>query len=84
MVVCNFTPATRQLYRIGVPYRGTWKEVFNSDDSKYGGSGVVNAGLLYTTPVKYHGKDNSVAITLPPLGMTILKLNEEMAEFDLD
>jgi 1,4-alpha-glucan branching enzyme len=45
---------------------------------------VLNSGLLYTTPVKYHGKDNSVAITLPPLGMTILKLNEEMAEFDLD
>jgi 1,4-alpha-glucan branching enzyme len=84
MVVCNFTPTTRQMYRIGVPFRGTWKEVFNSDDSKYGGSGVLNAGLLYTTPVKYHGKDNSVAITLPPLGMTILKLNEEMAEFDLD
>jgi 1,4-alpha-glucan branching enzyme len=84
LVICNFTPATRQLYRVGVPFRGTWKEVFNSDDVKYGGSGVLNAGLLYTTPVKYHHKDNSVAITLPPLGMTILKLNEEMAEFDLE
>jgi 1,4-alpha-glucan branching enzyme len=84
MVICNFTPATRSLYRIGVPYRGTWKEVFNSDDVKYGGSGVLNSGLLYTTPVKYHSKDNSVAISLPPLGITVLKLNEEMAEFELE
>ena len=84
VVVCNFTPTPRTLYRIGVPYRGTWKEVFNSDESKYGGSGVQNLGLLYTTPVKYHSKDNSVTLTLPPLGISVLKLNEELAEFDLE
>jgi len=84
MVVCNFTPETRQLYRIGVPYRGTWTEIFNSDNVKYWGSGVLNPGLLYTTPVKYHNRDYSVSITLPPLGISILKLKEEMAEFDIE
>lgn len=84
MVVCNFTPETRQLYRIGVPFRGTYHEVFNSDDLKYGGSGVLNQGLLYTTPVKYHGKDYSVPITLPPLAISVIKLVEEKAEFDLE
>lgn len=84
MVICNFTPETRSLYRIGVPFRGTWTELFNSDDLKYGGSGVLNSGLLYTTPVKYHNKDYSVSITLPPLGISILKLKEEKAVFDIE
>lgn len=84
VVICNFTPETRQLYRVGVPFRGTWTEIFNSDNIKYGGSGVQNPGLQYTTPVKYHNKDYSVSITLPPLGISVLKLKEEMAEFDIE
>lgn len=81
LVICNFTPAVREHYRIGVPTRGTWKEVFNSDDRKYGGSGVTLSGLLATSPVKYHGRDYSFTITLPPLGCLVLKLNEEDTQF---
>ena len=84
IVVCNFTPEARAHYRIGVPFRGTWTEIFNSDNSAYAGSGVINQGLLYTSPVKYHGKDYSVSLTLPPLGISILKLHEEMAEFEIE
>jgi len=84
VVVCNFTPELRTQYRIGVPVRGTWKEVFNSDNLKYGGSGQLNLSLLHTPPVKYHGKDYSLAVTLPPLGISIFKLNEEQTEFELE
>jgi 1,4-alpha-glucan branching enzyme len=84
LVACNFTPETRHQYRIGVPIRGTWTEVLNSDKSIYGGSAVMNQGILYTSPVKYHGKDYSVCITLPPLGITVLKLQEEKAEFEIE
>jgi 1,4-alpha-glucan branching enzyme len=84
VVVCNFTPESRALYRIGIPFRGIWSEIFNSDDLKYGGSGVLNAGPLNTAPVKYHNKDYSVTITLPPLGISILKLKEEIAEFNIE
>lgn len=84
IVVCNFTPEPRQLYRIGVPFRGTYQEVFNSDQLKYGGSGVLNQGLLYTTPVKYHNRDYSIPLTLPPLAVSVVKLVEEKAEFDLE
>ncbi|MEJ0029754.1 MAG: 1,4-alpha-glucan branching protein GlgB [Bacteroidota bacterium] len=83
VVACNFTPAVRHDYRVGVPIKGTWKEIFNSDNTKYNGSGVLNQGLMVTKPVKYHGKDYSFAITLPPLGITVLKLNEEEAGFTL-
>jgi 1,4-alpha-glucan branching enzyme len=84
IVVCNFTPAVRYHYRIGVPYRGEWKEIFNSDDQQYGGSGVRNTGLLTTSPVKYHGRDYSISLTLPPLGATVLKLEREVNEFELE
>jgi 1,4-alpha-glucan branching enzyme len=84
IVVCNFTPELRYHYRIGVPYRGLWKEVFNTDDSKYNGSGNLNSGLMTTSPVKYHGGDYSISLTLPPLGITVLKLEKEISEFELE
>lgn len=83
VVACNFTPAVRHDYRIGVPTKGTWKEIFNTDNLRYSGSGVLNQGLMVTKPVKYHGKDYSVAVTLPPLAVVVLKLNEEEAGFEL-
>ncbi|MBL7858223.1 MAG: 1,4-alpha-glucan branching protein GlgB [Cyclobacteriaceae bacterium] len=84
IVVCNFTPETRGHYRVGVPYRGQWKEVFNSDDLKYNGSGAMNHGLLTTSPVKYHGRDYSLSLTLPPLAISVLKLEKEVTEFELE
>jgi 1,4-alpha-glucan branching enzyme len=83
VIICSFTPEVRHAYRVGVPVRGTWTQIFNSDDTNYGGSGVENSGLLTTAPVKYHGKDYSVSMTLPPLSVTVLKLKEEMAEFEI-
>lgn len=84
IVVCNFTPEARQHYRVGVPFRGKWREVFNSDNLKYGGSGVLNLGDVVTSPIKYHHQDYSISITLPPLGITVLKLYKEDNEFELE
>lgn len=83
IVVCNFTPESRQHYRVGVPYRGTWIEVFNSDHTKYAGSGLLNVGSLMTSPVKYHGRDYSISLTLPPLAVSVWKLEKEVNEFEL-
>ncbi|CAN5325423.1 1,4-alpha-glucan branching protein GlgB [soil metagenome] len=83
VVVCNFTPAPRYSYRVGVPTRGTWKEIFNSDDLRYAGSGLLNQALMNTSPVKYHNKDYSVTLTLPPLAISVIKLNEEVKEFEI-
>ena len=83
IVICNFTPEVRNHYRIGVPYRGQWKEVFNSDDSEYAGSGLLNQGLLNTSPVKIHGRDYSISLNLPPLAVSVLKLEKEVNEFEL-
>jgi 1,4-alpha-glucan branching enzyme len=84
IVIFNFTPETRHQYRVGVPFRGKWREVFNTDSQKYGGSGVLNPGDLSTAPIKYHHQDYSIQVTLPPLGMTVIKLHKEDNEFELE
>ena len=72
-VVINFTPVVRENYRIGVPKKGNMKEVFNTDDVQYHGSGVMNNGKLETLPIPTHGRERSVVLTLPPLGAVFLK-----------
>ncbi len=77
LVVCNFTPVARQNYQIGVPLKGTWKEIFNSDASEYNGSGVLNPPAIKTTKKHIHGREQSLKITLPPLGVVYFKYNKE-------
>jgi 1,4-alpha-glucan branching enzyme len=72
-VVCNFTPLVRRNYRLGVPHPGFWRELLNSDAPAYGGSGTGNFGGVTSTPVPYHGRMHSVNLTLPPLGILILR-----------
>jgi 1,4-alpha-glucan branching enzyme len=73
IVVCNFTPVVRHDYRIGVPEAAAYEEAFNTDDTRYGGSGVGNDGRIKTERVQAHGKEQSLALTLPPLATVILK-----------
>lgn len=69
VVVCNFTPITRTGFRIGVPSGGQWKEVMNTDAVKYNGSGVSNESVLTAEAIPWHGREYSLSVTFPPLGM---------------
>ncbi len=71
IVVVNFTPIPRYNYRIGVNTEGEWMEILNSDAKYYGGSGIGNFGAVESVPVPYHGEEQSVNITLPPLGIVM-------------
>ena len=68
VVVCNFTPVQREEYRIGVPRRGRYQEVFTTDAAEFGGSGVSN-GTLRSENIPMHGQEQSIALTLPPLSV---------------
>ena len=74
IVVCNFTPVVRHDYRFGVPQPGTYVEVLNSDDSRFGGSGVVNEGEFTAEDIPMHGMDQSLSLTLPPLAAIYIEL----------
>jgi 1,4-alpha-glucan branching enzyme len=73
LVACNFTPVVRKDYRIGVPESKSWKEIFNSDDTKYWGSGVLNTKALNTEKEAWNGRAQSIKATLPPLGVAVFK-----------
>ena len=73
IVVCNFTQVVRQNYRIGVPKKGKLTEIFNSDSSIYGGSGVKNPNKLTVEALPYDGRDYSIELLLPPLSVTVYK-----------
>lgn len=66
--VCNFTPVPHNEYVINMPHKGKYVEVLNSDNVKYGGSGIYNGGKLETDA------NSNLAIQVPPLGITVLKL----------
>jgi 1,4-alpha-glucan branching enzyme len=73
LVVGNFTPVVRPGYLVGVPVAGFWREILNSDAETYGGSGVGNLGGVETLPFGTHGREYALGLTLPPLGVVILK-----------
>ena len=72
IVVGHFGGATRS-YRVGVPRRGWWKEVINSNSEYYGGSGLGNDGGRSSTEVPHDGYTQSIELTLPPLTTMIFK-----------
>ena len=73
LVVCNFNPVLRKEYQMGVPNPGSYKEILNSDDKKYGGSGVTN-GTVKAKKGPMHGFDQHISLTLPPLSTLYLSV----------
>ncbi|MDF2612712.1 MAG: glgB [Clostridia bacterium] len=79
VVIINFTPVVWHTYRIGVPERAVYKEVLNSDDIYYNGTGVVNS-TVHAADIPWHGKPYSIEINIPPLGMSVFKIEKLLKE----
>ena len=75
--ILNFTPVPRENYRVGVPFGGNWTEILNSDAPDYGGTGWGNLGGAQAQDRPAHGRDFSLILTLPPLGVTLFKWSGE-------
>ncbi|MFD0032700.1 1,4-alpha-glucan branching enzyme [Streptomyces sp. NPDC055059] len=74
LAVCNFSPAVREDYRLGVPDSVPgWSEVLNTDAARYGGSDIVNSGVLKPNPEPSHGRPVSLRLTVPPLATVWLR-----------
>jgi 1,4-alpha-glucan branching enzyme len=74
VVALNFTPVPREGYRIGMPKAGAYREIFNSDATEFGGSGMGNGSEpLQTEPVEWMNRPCSLVLTLPPLAGIVLK-----------
>lgn len=72
IAVCNFVPVERNDYKIGVPKKGRYKLVFNSDSTEFGGYGITEKSFK-TKAYPMHGFDDSISLTLAPLSVIYLK-----------
>jgi 1,4-alpha-glucan branching enzyme len=80
VAICNFTPQPHSHYRIGVPEKGFYTEIFNSDASKYGGSNMGNYGGKWTDDWSFHNHSYSLDLCLPPLGVLIFKIDRKITQ----
>ena len=80
VAVCNFTPQPHSHYRVGVPEKGFYTELFNSDASKYGGSNMGNFGGKWTDDWSFHNMPYSLDLCLPPLGVLMFKIDRKRTQ----
>jgi 1,4-alpha-glucan branching enzyme len=73
IIVCNFTKVSYQDYLVGVPYHGEYLEIFNSDEKKYGGSGIVNKKKILASNEPFHSRPFSLNVNVPPFGFFIIR-----------
>ena len=73
IAVINFSPVAVEGYRFGVPPKARYEEVFNTDDARWGGSGVTNPESIETEFIPAHQQAQSIAVRVPPLGAVILQ-----------
>jgi 1,4-alpha-glucan branching enzyme len=76
-VLCNFSGETRSKYKVGVPYKGDYEEIFNSQSSFYNGSNVGNTGNITAKKEMIHGREYSLELTLPALSVIYLKIKKQ-------
>lgn len=73
IAVCNFRPIQHHKYFIGVSKNAVYAEVFSSDSAEFGGSGVTNGSEIRPVPMKIHGCNQGLSLTLPPMSVIYLK-----------
>ena len=77
LFVFNFTPIERPDYRIGVPVKGVYKLLLNSDDKIYGGSGKQQPKEIIAENVKWDHRDYSIPFSLPPYGAAVFLFQQQ-------
>ena len=71
LIVCNFAPVVHEQFKLGVPFHGKYKEIFNSDEERFGGWGVGNPRAKTSKKDECDERAESITIQLAPLGIQI-------------
>ncbi len=73
LIVCNFSPLAYAKHKIGVPYNGKFKEIFNSDSTVFGGEGNINPRVKTSKKSPCDDRENSIEVLVPPMGISVFK-----------
>ena len=81
IVVCNFSPITRENYKIGVPYSGIYTQIFSTDDEKYGGKGIKNP-VKKSKKQPYHAEPYSIELIVPGMSAMYFRVKQQRTKKD--
>jgi len=73
LVACNFTPVPRLGYPLGVPHGGPWVRLLSSDDTRFGGSGVIGTEIVVADNQRKDAWQSTLRVDLPPLGVVFFR-----------
>ena len=76
LVVCNFDAMEHENYKIGVPFKGKYKEIFNTDSKAFGGTGYTNSRLKQSKTDECDGREESVRVNVAPLSISIYSFSK--------
>lgn len=76
IVVLNLTPIVHHHFRLGVPTKGTYTEIINSDKGIYGGSNLYNGEKMFTSDTPCNNFEQSIQMVLSPLSISIIKCGD--------
>lgn len=83
LVVANFAGIEQEI-TTGVPFEGKYKEILNTDDVKYGGSGTVNNRVKKAEDQEWDDRHQSIKVKLASLSISIFQFipytEEELAK----
>ncbi len=71
--VANLTEVAREVYRIGLPTKGNYKKIFDSDEERFFGSNYSDVAKYKSDPIEWQHRDNSMEIKLAPLALLMFK-----------
>ena len=85
MFIANFTPMALEDYQVNAPCAGTFTEILNSDEERFGGEGRVNKKPIQAKPckapvvprpgekIKPGKKYYELELYVPPLSVVVLR-----------
>ncbi|KUO72145.1 MAG: glycogen-branching enzyme [Desulfosporosinus sp. BRH_c37] len=73
IILINLQPRSYENFRVGVPQKGIYQEIFNSDQEIYGGTNQLNLSPLVAENFAWCGQAFSLRINVPPLATIIFK-----------
>ena len=79
VMLINFLPVERTDFLLAVPNGGTWEEIFNTDEVRFGGRGKINTGKRKTQPCMLRGYSDAINITVPAMGAAIFRCTRRAA-----
>ena len=80
MVVANFDTMDHKDFKVGVPFKGSYKEIFNSDSVRFGGNGEENTRAKRTRKDDCDGRDYSIRIDVPPMSVLVFSCTPSKEE----